>query len=1089
MQLDLRRHYETVPNIFNEIRAFDDGPTIELAVEGHITRLEKKKRVVLLATASAVYLFKVRDSYCRLYRQWPFAFVSVEADPDADDVILVSLKPGPGYDPNGDVFTFGEDGKPTNEFDKFAVTTESAEIAGAAVSRFQAVKDALSLSLLGDSAEVDSSSREAADGGKSKADVVAAAAIEDEGNDEEDGGDGHGPANAKVDMSPEERRRALRLKRGVSKNTSGALRKLSPDRTMEISSLVDGEVRDFNVLRDAYVANKLQDLLQDVALFVEEHEETIVRLCRDYYGRFLAAAEQAVTVNVEDVETLSMSVDDATEQVADVARRLKDTGLVVTGSRDALQRLVAAHRQLVLAQRCVSAWERVEAQLEEKSLLCACHSLSDFQLACAPLAQQALGEYLLKERVPTIRNGILIQAAGALKMWLNDLRSMQRRLGQLVMAQTSSGGVNAKRQKVREIYYPATQLSPSRSGMTVDDSASWLVRDVIEAITVDDVALTYALLSQDASLTAAAAASSRSLPDEGGAIEPQADSLSLLQSKVFQGATLFDVYALCGKSYDFLKSFADARADQLRRELDVTAKNITDMKQFQTMCESLLGFLAIENLLYYAPSHAHVRTPHNLVATWDAITAKLTTSAATLRMSRPTEAGEMCRIVTRCVSGACDAVTCVPLNLASVKVAVHDLRDAVHSESLAALQGKLFMLCQGDSFMPLEISSPEQYQRCVVALNLHRTQSLVKVDPYLSGTIRVPYTALVPESAHAILTFVDEAYTIVRMTESMGVTDDSADAHIAEYVTVALGTVSSMASSMAKSNLSCAQSALLSSSMTAMLVVTSTIEQRYATLWHGRLTGLQKMGQPAILSVAAKEFSKVSENAVGSCVFLLMNEVDLICELGKDLQYWIKRADDPRDAQAKIFDLACEHIQTTVKVLELVWPPQLVQSTLKSTVMHLAEAASSIITNLVRNCEKRSIQHLQKVVIQYDGDANPLLPEFAKKVNVPWRVDISALCESLLPVIAQREAEYEEERKRQYLLVQGVEGITNVVGDAASQVQTAATKVATQTTKTVKWFGRGAKQAATAVVTLGGRTGAAAEAPASTDAMAAAAAA
>lgn len=1025
--------------VFHAMQRMGDPPYIEMSSDDFfIRRGGEPKAVVLVASLFHVYLFKAADY--KLYCLWPHQNVSIVAGrADGDPVVRI-------IDNTVDNVEADELG---TEWNYVTLIADSAGSASAVADRFRDIADAAQ------AASQAPDPLRALEAAAEAADEDAASNASDDASD--DGVDA--PATA--------------ARRGQRRRESAPAEAAASAPMRVTAPLVDGEHTDYATLTEAFANNTHGALLAELREYVSANEAIVARVCREHYDRFLGAADRGAALPTADVATVGTDLGRNAKVVSSAANVLVTAGKKLQEAQRVQRNLAVAEdcsRRLLNAARLL---ERAEAQAAAGVLVGAITTVAKLEEAAVPFGHLRLGRYV-RRRAPELRDSVLRQAVMRMNQWLGAVRDSGPPLGMAAIDAVLKGTSGTRPQGARTVE-------------KLPGGVRWRVNEGQTRVSVDAIAAAYA------SLTGAPATKDAKLGGKGKdkEREPTTDEANAQrQFAINDGAAVLTVFRACGEENTFFTCLIDSRAKQLDVVLSTAAK-LDSVAGFRALCDAAIGFILCDDLLHFSPTVPRLRSPLDIVTAWSRIAAVLARTANALRERSEAPADVFATTLTATAAAVTQRVTSVRLQVAPLHDVAKHIRDGVQARMLSEVCSELQEVITLDTTAPLVLATPAEYDDSVRTFSLDCVPDVLLVKPKAP----LPFSAVVPAVGHALLRFVNSVYDVASAGSSFEV-DRTVHEVVVEYVMVACRT----ASAMLRVRLASAQGALLHAAIigtnaSALGVVVGTIEQRLALRWPGVLPGVQSILEPALLKDAAKEFRAVATGAFDTCATSIISVVDEVLAGGRTARYWHRRAssthrapshDRASDNSSLAADgsadccvtAAISKLDKQLAQVATVWPGSLVTSLNAAAVMHMAEATSTLIGDVIKHGDVRDILMFRGAVAQFESEAVPAMEGFAARHSVRCPVDLKRQCAELRQWIDAREVEYAAERANSLQIqanleaaAAGVVAGARAVGDGVvTGVKTVGDGVATGV-KTVgdgvvtgvKTAGTSAKSSATAV--------------------------
>lgn len=973
------------------LRDNSDSPRILFLTQEpvYIQRRGELRAVLLVSTKYYTYLIKKKGS--RLYCRWPNRSMVIEAQKSCL-LLTTDLPP--------------EEGHPSNEDDDFTLVTVECGSAS------EAMLLADSINLLIHSAQRAAALLEQEEAGIAGKDLGRPAGDDDLADDDsESSGSEAGDVPPVVGLT----RVAGDAPKGraAPPDSQQGLMKMPPSRYIAITALVDGEFADYTTLKNAYMRKEEESLLGDLAAFIKENEGQVEALCEHHYPAFINAAQQCLAISEKDAQLVGEELSGASALVRSAVVDMKQVAASLIQTRSTRDSLVLVRSLLNRSQAVIEYLETAEAQVAKEQLIGAVASLRELVHLAAPLAEFALGEYVLHLRVPALTQSVFTYAVQHLNLWLKLLRDQATPIGRAALAwqgRVSSGEV-------------------VKSIVTAPEGNYWWLTEVF----------------QSASLKMAPF-------DEGAAIR-----------KVCDGAAIQGVFKELRRDEYFTRYYAEGRAQQVKVDLldapfqTHTIPGLELVDRFTQYCSSALGFMLVEDVVYHATS-PHIQSCSEILKTWDrtsAAIAERAQSVAQALVSDPAYAERMASVFAILRDFGYHAIQNVksvelsPLILSRV---VESLSDNLISWWLQAACTECTTQILSDTLVPLTVNSAEGYTTNVSRFFLNSCPIMeLPIPPkYTSDNVTLPYSAMVPGVGGHVLQFLSQCFSVLVVDSSSFMRQselNNVDEMLLKYTGVLFRTVSESLKGklMDINSRSVLQLAVFVSSCSAFPVLVSCVEQGFMLRWQGEDCERQTLGSPKLLASAASLFARPVQLGIEKLLAAFTSDLEDHIKPVAVLSHWKRKAEIragdlkkyPRDGEglAECMDYAMALIPKLNATLQGTVAYSVVGTAIAHAGLQMETCVTSAFSSAYADGERDfSMMRtcLKEFQIQCTGDIptwqrrlRELMPDLTAVQRFP--LNCGGIVEDLTDWLDRREAQYLAEKANQPQLMASIEVTSKAV--------------------------------------------------------------
>lgn len=793
---------------------------------------------------------------------------------------------------------------------------------------------------------------------------------------------------------------------GQRGNKLEELLRLAPARYIALTSLVDGEFADYTTLRNAYLRNDEEQLMNDLEVFIRENESRVEALCQAHYAAFINAAEQCLNISPQDAQTVGEHLATANTMVKAAVVDIKQAAEDILTLRTTCGNLDATRDLLQRSLSVVEYLETAESQVAKMKLRGAVISLRELVRLAAPLAEFDLGEYVLHRRVPALTRQVLTCAVQQLNIWLNRLRQEALSIGTAAFEWRGA-------------------CLPGR-----------IEKEVVFAPQGDWWWLSETFVPSEMTLAPFAVA----------------DTVLCLCN----GAGIQVVFEELRRGEDFRRYYCEGRTQQAEvdfynatcRAYDLTPEQLVE--DFERFCRSALGFILIEDMVHTATS-PQVQSCSEILRTWDrlatAISSRLTVVSNALA-SDPQYSVYMLRIVDTMRSllrHSMESVKSVELSPVILLKVIESYTDNLVSAWLVEACAQLTATVVADPLLALIAENERDFELYVLRFHVHRSTSLeLSIPTSFSGKpVTLPYGEMVPKVGVAALEFLHKCHTVMVMDTSSAVRHselNNVDEMILKYLSVLFRTVAEamrqLGASGAQSVLKCAT---FVSSCAVMPVIVSCIEQEFLLRWSSDAAlNKQKLGSPQLLKASADLFSRPLQEGMEKMLSACITDVKTHLALSATITYWYKQLDlrqanEDQRAAEECFQKCITYVLQLIPQLAALLPGSVVRSVIGTALAHVGQAIQSSIDTALRRAfagSDHNFNAMRACVAEFEMQCSNGVPRWQQQLRAAlpgltaserFPLDARGAANSARAWIESREAEVAREKANQPQLVTAME--------------------------------------------------------------------
>ncbi|KAH9599717.1 hypothetical protein LSM04_002339 [Trypanosoma melophagium] len=777
----------------------------------------------------------------------------------------------------------------------------------------------------------------------------------------------------------------------------------APSRYLAVTSLVDGEFTDYSTLKNAYLRNEEDVLLEDLAAFIKENEGQVEKLCERHYPAFLHAARQCISISEQDAELVGQELGGATalarSSVMEMKRAAADLNLSRCVRENVAQVCTLVQASLEIAEHL----EMVEVRVRKRQLLGAVVSLKQLLRVATPMAEYALGEYVVHHRVPQMAEDILTAAVQQLNAWLKLLRELSHPVG--IAALTWEGAVRP---------------GCVEKKLEVTQEGDWWIESKCSRAFIKRA--------------------------------PFAESAGV--EDILYGASLQEVFEELRRGTYYCNYYAESRGQQAKLDLyepffpgeGLSGEEL--VAELQRYCETALGFLLIEDIVHHA-TKPHVQSSSEILSMWDRLSQSMAERARRVSSLLASDTNytermiDVFRLLRQFLNIAVDIVNSVRLSPLTLSLVVEAMSDSIISSWLQDACMEATQAVLNDTLLPLTASNVEEYNAYVTRFFLDRCKHIelpLSPNGFTSGKVSLPYALMVPSIGDVALRFLSRCHSIV-VTDQGAVVRQSelnnVDEMFLKYLSVLFRTVAELLQGhlVTIPERGVLQFAVFVTSCATMSVILSCVEQQFCLEWPSDYGGRQreKLGEPRLLATSAALFEKAVEKGIDKLLNAFIMETDDRLKPTADIEYWkrlieVRRGTvqaNPRGSGDDDDDVARGFVETMEYIIGMI--PQL-SAVLQASVMRsvLGTVVAHVCVSVPLNLERalagaldsgggasRDFATLRSCVAEFAALAGAQVPVWQRRMaaavggGLPlaarFPLNPAAAAEELLAWVARRE--------------------------------------------------------------------------------------
>lgn len=975
------------------------------------------KRTLLVSTKHHTYLIKQKG--CKLYHRWANRDMLLQAR--QSELVIQS------------------DGPTGTDEDEFNIVTLETSSPAEAVG----IEDHLSILVSNAQRAAALLEIEEAGGANSRLAAMVAGLDEDEDASESSGSDagedgltavgaGSG-ARAAVGATTVGPGPDGGKKSAVSGDGQQGLMRIAPSRYIAITSLVDGEFADYTTLKNAYMRREEEDLLADLATFIKENEGQVEALCEHHYPAFIHAAQQCLAISERDAQLVGEELSGATALVRSSVVDMKQVAANLVLSRGTRDNLLQVRTLLSRAMTVVEYLETAEGQVRKQQLVGALASLRELVRLSAPMAEYALGEYVLQMRVPALTQDVFAHAIQHLNAWLKLLRDRARPMGQAAL--DWPGHVAAGSLAKRITSGPA--------------DGAWGLSQVFQPAFLHLAAYT-----------------------EGDAV-----------AAVSNGAAIQGVFYELRREEYFTRYYGEGRAQQAKADLfeaPMPAEGVPGAEAvtaFEGYCAAALGFMLIEDLVFHSTA-PHVQSRSEVLATWGHVAGAVADRARAISQALvgdPQYAAFMAQVIAllrAIVEHATENVRCAELSALAIARAIEALSDSVVSWALQGACVECTQLILSDPFNPLTVNSAEQFAAGAGRFFLNACPQLELPVPqaYTTGTLTLPYSAIVPAIGDLVLRFLDQCFAVAATDPTSAVRQselNNVDEMLLKYISVLFRTVAESLSGqlMMIPSRSVLQFATFVSSSSVMPVIVSSVEQRFLLSWAGDdgAGERQALGHPRLLAQSAAFFTKPVQKGIEGLLGAYMGELADRLKPTASFSFWRRQVEirsgrqqrkeggGGEEGMADCMDYALSLVPKLLSVLQRPVAQSIVGTAVANAGVTMQANIQTAIGDAYTRDGERDFPLMREVLGEFQAQCTLLVPQWQRRLAAAmpdlgaarrFPLNVSSVTEDVNRWLDQKEAQYTIDKANQPQLLAGLETTGKVMAKGFRAVGGAAAATA-----------------------------------------------
>lgn len=775
---------------------------------------------------------------------------------------------------------------------------------------------------------------------------------EDEAGSESSGSDNEGDAGGQAALA-----RPARPLEG-KKATEGML-EMAPSRYIAITSLVDGEFADYTTLKNAYMRHEENELLSDLTAFIKENEGQVELLCEHHYPSFIHATQQCLTISERDAQLVGEELSGASTLVKSAVVNMKQVASSMVLSRSTRENLLQTRTLLRRAQSVVEYLETAETQVSKEQLMGALASMRELVRLSAPMVDYALGEYVMRMRVPALTAQVFEHAVHHMNDWLRLLRSSAEPIGSAAL----------------EWHGHVTPAFTTKHIVTSADGNEWWMEDYFI----------------------------------GSSLVPAAFDQADAVARIAHGAAIQNVFQELRRDDYFVRAFAEGRAQLLRADiidapLNLQAEGLELVAGFQQHCCVALGFMLTEDIVFSATSpHAHSRA--DVLRLWDQLShgiadrvRRLSDAMASLEAygDLMTNIFEAVRNMMQCTISNVKNVDLSPLILSRV---VESVSDNLISRWLQGACMDCAQLILSDTFTAMTVNSKDAFEKQVARFYFNHCPRLELPIPaaYTSGTVTLPFSPVVSAIGDKVLQFLTRCYSVIITEQNSAFRQselNNVDEMVLKYISVLFRTVSETLQAQlgVLGSRDVLPLAVFVTSCSVMPVVVTCVEQQFMLRWSGDYGSKERqaVGCPKLLAATAAFFNKPLQKGIEGLLDAFRGKLEERLAPTKTFSYWKKQLELRRGGRkrseadsAEGFAACVNYAVEMVPKMKALLQTTVVRSVVGAALTHAAMMMQNSITVALSKAHsdgERDFALMRELVQEYSQQCAEGLPVWQRQL-------------------------------------------------------------------------------------------------------------
>lgn len=419
-------------------------------------------------------------------------------------------------------------------------------------------------------------------------DLATANLVEDSSTDEEDIGTSSRVTNNSTFAKPDL----------TSANVG-----LGSNRFSAISTVLDSDVIDYNVLKEAFANQVNKSLTDELKSFVEDNAIRIEDLCKIHYPSFLNASAQCQAVRSIEAKEIQSELNEAVQVLIQSVTDIRAVAVKLVEAAETKYNMEVTASLLSKIQLAARLLQSAEKLLADGSYLNAVTVTQELvMLASTSLSSYVIGDYVLTHRAPAIRDAALNAGLAKANQWLLTIRKGSAAVGESLLCSRaasmapaapflaslnerngpmSTGGYRRKilfcltdapeRWGLLDEYVPSSVAA--FSGLFGSNATGALFGTLPPP--PQPVIKVERILTQNSTQSDESNASEIRLLNAFQAVEEK--RINTIQSVVSDGASVQELFNVAGQGEGFLAYYSSNRIKQLRIDLAPAIMNHSDL--------------------------------------------------------------------------------------------------------------------------------------------------------------------------------------------------------------------------------------------------------------------------------------------------------------------------------------------------------------------------------------------------------------------------------------------------------------------------------------------------------------------------------
>ncbi|CAH1390512.1 unnamed protein product [Nezara viridula] len=479
----------------------------------------------------------------------------------------------------------------------------------------------------------------------------------------------------------------------------------------EIESTDDYWGPTFRAIYDGDEEQKFMELLDGR---IKQHDRDIEKMCNYHYQGFidsirelLQVRSQAQKLNTEIVE-LNTSLQQSSERVMEKTEEL-------VKARKVEANIAATIQSLQSCLPVLTTYSKLQKQMKEKRYYPALKTLEQLEHQYLPRVANYRFSSQMKESIPKLRENIKEASMSDLKDFLENIRKVSARIGEVAMRHTSEqlivdpGIIKKKKKKAPHPPNPFTGEVDKEEGLDVDDLSA---QDLIDF------------------------------------------------SPVYR---CLHIYSVLGSRGDFETYYRKQRKQQATLVLQPPTNMHESIDGYKMYMHSVLGFFVVEDHVLNTGNGLIDRT--YLDELWSFAVGKIVNTLRT-HSAYCTDATLMLKI-KNLIMLFITTLRNYGYSVNQVFEVLHEIRDHYNEVLMQRWVGVFREILDEESFLPAEVETQEEYDAVVSAFPFHDDD--LDNSPFPKT---FPFSPLVPNVYQQVKEFI---YACLKFSEDLGLSQGEVD--------------------------------------------------------------------------------------------------------------------------------------------------------------------------------------------------------------------------------------------------------------------------------------------------------------------------